>query len=58
MMIMKILAEIQEEKRGLHLVIALPKDHKMGLRAKVLGDGVSVGQQKLAAKNCVEKLME
>ena len=27
------LTEIPEEKRGLHLAQALPKDHKMGLRA-------------------------
>ena len=52
----EVLTEIPEEKRGLHLALALPEDHKMGLRAKVLG--VSVGQEKLASKEGVKILIE
>ena len=33
----EVLTEVPVEKRGLHLALAMPKDHKMGLRAKVLG---------------------
>ena len=52
----EVLTEIPEDKRGLHLALALPKDHKMGLRAMVLG--VSVGQEKLAVKDGVKNLIK